>query len=54
LELDYSIDEVGVHEEGDNRLVIASAFVRFLAFDFEIARSQLQKFAPEKYQWLEA
>jgi len=44
------IDEVGVHEGGNNSL--AFAFAEFLGIELEMGRSQLQKFVPEKNQEL--
>ena len=45
-----SIDEIGVHEGDNSPLVIALA--ELPAIEFEMARSQSQRFAPEKNQEL--
>jgi len=51
LKLEDCMNEVGVHEGGNSPLVIAFASAKFLAFEIEIARSQLQKFVLEEDQW---
>jgi len=45
--VEYSVDEIDVHEDNSP---LVFAFAELSAKEFKMARSQLQRFAPEKNQ----